>query len=101
MRTKLNLAIVVALLFCGLTALEFPELLTLTDNTSNDVALVFSSQTASPDANSAKPTPAPANVRLPSSKELVGVSKPFEVREFPHSFRSANDYLDFLCIHRT
>jgi hypothetical protein len=101
MRTKFNLAIVVALLFFGLGALEFPELLTLTDDTSNDFALVISGQTASRDANTVKAGPAGEAIRLSPSQEFSGVRNPFEFREVPHSFLSATDYLDFLCTYRT
>jgi hypothetical protein len=41
MRIKLILAIAVGLLFCSLATLEFPELLTLSDSTSNDFSLVL------------------------------------------------------------
>ena len=40
MRLKLTLAIAFGLLFCSLAMLEFPELVSLTDNTSNDFSLV-------------------------------------------------------------
>ena len=40
-RIKLIPAIAVGLLFCSLATLEFPELLTLSDNTSNDFSLVL------------------------------------------------------------
>ena len=47
MRTRLIFAIVVGLLFCTLTTLEFPELINLTDDTSNDYSLTIS-QSSSP-----------------------------------------------------
>lgn len=101
MRTKLNLVVVVALLFVGLSGLEFPELLTLTDDTSNDFALVISAQTASHDVNRVKPGPALESTHLQPGKELFEAGNRFEFREVPHSLHSASDYLDFLCMYRT
>ncbi len=40
MRIKLTLAIMVGLLFCALLVREFPELINLVDDTSNDFSLV-------------------------------------------------------------
>jgi hypothetical protein len=40
MRTKTTLALVISLLFCTLATLELPELMNLTDDTSNDYSLV-------------------------------------------------------------
>ena len=40
MRIKLTLSIVLGLLFCALVVTEFPELINLIDNTSNDFSLV-------------------------------------------------------------
>jgi hypothetical protein len=37
MYLRLNFIVVLGLLICGSALLEFPELITLTDNTSNDV----------------------------------------------------------------
>jgi hypothetical protein len=39
MRIKVILAIAVGLLFCSLSTLEFPELMSLSDNTSNDFSV--------------------------------------------------------------
>jgi len=38
-RIRISFSIVVALLFCTLATLELPELINLTDNTSNDYSL--------------------------------------------------------------
>lgn len=38
----LNIVVVLGLLICGSALLEFPELVTLTDNTSNDVVCIAS-----------------------------------------------------------
>jgi hypothetical protein len=101
MRTKLNLAIVFVLLFFGLTTLEFPELLTLTDNTSNDFALIASTQNASRNAKSEKPRPAPKTIRLRLSDEFLGAGNRFELRDVQHSLHSSSDYIDFLRVYRT
>jgi len=41
MRVRVIFAIICGLLFCTLVALEFPELMNLTDDTSNDYSLVI------------------------------------------------------------
>jgi hypothetical protein len=38
--TKLLLTLVISLILCGIATAEFPELLSLSDNTSNDFAIV-------------------------------------------------------------
>ncbi|MGB8524024.1 MAG: hypothetical protein WCD43_13750, partial [Candidatus Acidiferrales bacterium] len=43
-RSRLHIAVVAALLFCALALVEFPELLKLKDDTSNDFTLLVSSQ---------------------------------------------------------
>jgi hypothetical protein len=99
MPTKFSLAVVVTLLFCGLTPLEFPELLSLTDDTSNDFTLVVSTRTASHVARDQTPKPAPEIVG-PSKKHFEVITK-FQLHDPPHSSYSSSDYLDFLCVHRT
>jgi hypothetical protein len=99
MRTKFSLTVVVTLLFCGLTPLEFPELLSLTDDTSNDFTLVVSTNTASHVAKDQTPKPAPEIVR--PSKERFEVITRSPLHDAPHSSHSSSDYLDFLCVHRT
>jgi len=48
MRVRVGLALIVGLLFCTLGTLELPELVTLTDNTSNDYSInIFQDQQAS------------------------------------------------------
>jgi hypothetical protein len=101
MRAKLTLAMVVAFLLVGLTAREFPELLTLTDNTFNDFSLVGSTQTASRDVKSEKPRPAPKTIHLRLSKEFFGAGNRLKLRDLPHSLHSSIDYINFLCVYRT
>jgi len=48
MNVRVGFALIIGLLFCTLGTLELPELVTLTDNTSNDYSTsVFQDQTAS------------------------------------------------------
>jgi hypothetical protein len=42
MRSHLSLAVLVGLLFCSLAAIEIPELVHLTDDTSNDYTVMVS-----------------------------------------------------------
>ena len=45
-RQRFCLALIVSLLFCGLTAIEVPEFVRLVDDTSNDYTLLASIPTA-------------------------------------------------------
>ncbi len=92
---------VVAFLFVGLTSLEFPELLTLTDNASNDFALVGSTPSAPHIAKMEKLRPAPEAIHLRLGKEFFEVWNRFELRDIPHSLHFSSDYIDFLCVYRT
>ena len=97
MRVKLVLAMIAGMLFCTLATLEVPELLTLTDNTSNDYSLT-AVQEATPPAV-ARQTAKPPRVqpfksvtpRRQSAARLQAVS--FEP--------SVADFLRSLCVLRT
>ena len=83
MRKTFNLVVVVALLLFGVTSLELPELLTLVDNTSNDVAFVGSTETVPREAKSQKPKAAPRIV-WPGEKSFADVNR----FEYVAAFRS-------------
>jgi hypothetical protein len=99
MRIKLILAIAVGLLFCSLATLEFPELVTLSDNTSNDFSLVLlgsrpavsikKKQTLPPQKN------ATSQVTRPAQKPI------FRDFDFAVGLQSPNDFLRLFCIQRT
>jgi len=97
LRVKLVLAMIAGMLFCTLTTLEVPELLTLTDNTSNDYSLT-AVQEAAPPAIERQAAESPrvqtlksVTPRRQSAARLQAVS--FEP--------SVGDFLHSLCILRT
>ena len=100
-RGSLHLAIVAALLFCALALVEFPELLNLRDDASNDFTLLVSTQNASTTKIAAKPMP--TTVAIPLRE--TGIQAPISnllARSFPDTLsNSPIDYLHLLCVHRT
>jgi hypothetical protein len=99
MRRHFAFALVVAILTFGLGSLEFPELLTLTDNTSNDFALSASVQSAPEEIENQKPTPTP-DIAQARHTILLAVNR-FTAHEVPLSLHSSTGSLDFLCVRRT
>jgi hypothetical protein len=92
--------VVAALLFSGLALAEFPELLQLKDDTSNDFTLVVAKQDVSSANYAAKSGPAPATIparegSIPSTVAPLALSFSDPV------VRSSIDYLHLLCVHRT
>ncbi|MGD0403494.1 MAG: hypothetical protein ABSB66_09865 [Candidatus Acidiferrales bacterium] len=92
---------VATLLFCALALVEFPELLKLKDDTSNDFALLVSSQDVASSNAVTRPAAAPvaipvqaANIQAPISN-LLALSFPDVLTQSPI------DYLYLLCVHRT
>jgi YbbR domain-containing protein len=100
-RSRLHLAIVTALLFCALAVVEFPELVNLKDDTSNDFTLLVSRQDVSSPNNTIKPAQTP--VAIPVRE--VSVHAPISILlalSFPDTLaNSPVDYLHLLCVHRT
>ncbi len=96
MRAKTILAIIVGMLFCSLLALEIPELLNLTDDTSNDFSLVTSQENldAVIETQIARVEPG----RQPRPARVSKSVARFESHNPPPSSR---DYLNSLCILRT
>jgi hypothetical protein len=99
-RNRLRLAVLVALLFGGLALAEFPELLQLKDDTSNDFTLVVAKQEVASANSAAKSGPTPAaifvrdgSIRAPISPLALSFSDPVA--------QSSIDYLHLLCVHRT
>ena len=96
MRVKLALAIVVGLLFLPLTTLELPELINLTDDTSNDFSLiVFAENAATVVKNQIlhlKRSPMLASIRR---RQVGAWFAPCSL------VQSSDDMLHSLCIQRT
>jgi hypothetical protein len=97
LRVKLVLAMIAGMLFCTLATLEVPELLTLTDNTSNDYSLTAVQETSPPSVQrqaAESPRVRTFKISTPrrqSAARLQAVS--FEP--------SVGDFLHSLCILRT
>lgn len=99
-RNRLRFAVVVALLFGGLALAEFPELLQLKDDTSNDFTLVVAKQEVSSANYAAKSGPTPAAIFVGEGSIHAPIS-PLALSFFDPIARSSIDYLHLLCVHRT
>ena len=99
-RHRFCLALVVSMLFCGLSSSEIPELTRLVDDPSNDFTLVVATKT---------PAVASASVVAnPRVGTCVGAVRQgddrLEYREPSFSIlhaQSPTGYLQLLCVHRT
>ena len=100
-RSRFRFAVVAALLFCALVFVEFPELLSLKDDTSNDFTLLVSRQDVSSPNNTIKPAQTPLAIPV----REVSVQAPILsllALSFPDTLaHSPTDYLHLLCVHRT
>jgi|ERR1700733_16305427 hypothetical protein len=100
-RSRIRFAVVAALLFCALAFVEFPELLSLKDDTSNDFTLLASNQYVSPTNTSAKPSLTPATIPVREVSLHAPISNLLAL-SFPDTLaQSPIDYLHLLCVHRT
>jgi hypothetical protein len=97
---RLRFVVVAALLFSALALAEFPELLQLKDDTSNDYTLVVAKQEVSSANYAAKSGPTPAaifvregSIQAPVVPLALSFSDPIS--------QSSVDYLHLLCVHRT
>jgi hypothetical protein len=93
--------VLVALLFSGLALAEFPELLQLKDDTSNDFTLVVAKADASPTNYMGKSGPAPTAVLVSEGSTRTPVSEKLELSFSDPAVQSSVDYLHLLCVHRT
>lgn len=100
-RSRLHIAVVATLLFCALAVVEFPELLNLKDDTSNDFTLLVSSQDVGSPNSATRPASAPVAIPV----QEAGVHAPISnllALSFPDTLsQSPIDYLHLLCVHRT
>lgn len=98
-RHRFCVALVVSILFCGLSAIEIPEFTRLVDDTSNDFTLVSASQSSSSavvDQDSLSVVRTVSQSHIPDRTDL-------HIRRAvasPTSYHSS-DYLELICIHRT
>ena len=100
-RSRLHLAVVVALLFCALAVVEFPELVSLKDDTSNDFTLLVSGRDISSPNNVVKPAPTPVAIPVRAVSLHAPISNLLAL-SFPDTLSlSPVDYLHLLCVHRT
>ena len=100
MSRRVSLVLVMGLLVCALSTLEIPELLKLTDNTSNDysTAVFQKNKIASVTLRAQSPDVARFVVlTLP----VVERARPTRAAESCESSQSLPDLLHLLCIRRT
>jgi hypothetical protein len=97
MRIQYSVSLVVGVLFCTLALLELPELLNLSDDTSNDYSLTISQSTTG--AVAREQTDLPVTVKT-GGKRIKGESPQLPERTAVQS-RPGGDVLRLLCIRRT
>jgi hypothetical protein len=97
MRSHLSLAVLVGLLFCGLAAIEVPEFVQLTDDTSNDYTVIVSQSEASTVEDGQQSGVAAIATRSNAISS--------EYNRTPRSFHGAmhrsHDVLHLYCVQRT
>jgi hypothetical protein len=99
-RNRLRFAVVAALLFSGLALAEFPELLQLKDDTSNDFTLVVARQEVTSPNYAAKSGPTPAAIFI-KERSIQAPVTPLALSFLDPVAQSSIDYLHLLCVHRT
>lgn len=87
-----------ALLVCAVSTIEFPELLQLADNTSNDYSTAIFQKNASSTAT----TQLPVAIRvLTAIVPVVGLTHPALQITSYESLQSSPDLLHLFCVQRT
>jgi hypothetical protein len=99
-RNRLRFAVVAALLFSGLALGEFPELLQLKDDTSNDFTLVVARQEVTSPNYAAKSGPSLAAIFI-KERSIQAPISPLALSFSDPVVQSSIDYLHLLCVHRT
>jgi len=101
MRSRVSLALIVGLLFCSLGSLEIPELMKLTDDSSNDFTILHSPQEISAPALQ-KQKQAVASVDSPPLHHRGWVPDVPETEVVVALHPHASDQLiQLLCVQRT
>jgi hypothetical protein len=98
-RHRFSLALMVSLLFCGLSAIEFPEFFQLVDDTSNDFTVLVSADTSATTSVVADEKCAPDQSADRNTPTPVGRSVQFPIRTTPA--QSPDGYRHLICIYRT
>jgi hypothetical protein len=96
MRSHLSLVVLVGLLFCSLAAIEIPELVNLTDDTSNDYTVIVSQSRASTVKVNQQSSAGAIAVRNNPISEYSGVA-----RSFDGATHRSHDVLHLCCVQRT
>jgi hypothetical protein len=99
-RVRVGLALIIGLLFCTLGTLELPELVNLTDNTSNDYSTsVFQEQKAS-SVKKRKQVP-DVTLQAVSPQPKGEWQKAWQIRYAQSVCAAQSDSLHLFCILRT
>jgi hypothetical protein len=96
MRCQLSLAVLVGLLFCSLASIEVPELVKLTDDTSNDFTMTFSQESAT----SVEAEQQPSVCAIAAQENAVYESS-FVRRPFHGAAHRSRDVLHLCCVQQT
>ena len=96
-RHRFCLALVVSMLFCGLSSSEIPELARLIDDTSNDFTLVVSTKTSASVTPHARSDSCASAVQ--QNNDAFEYQAPSRV-SILYAYSPAG-YLQLLCVHRT
>jgi hypothetical protein len=97
MRTRLIVATIAGLLFCTLAALEFPELVTLSNDTSNDYSLAIFPRSEGAAVQKQIVADFPAEPTATNRK----TEQPLMRVRFSDPSHGITDSLHLLCIQRT
>ncbi|HVB55788.1 MAG TPA: hypothetical protein VNE63_05050 [Candidatus Acidoferrales bacterium] len=96
MSRKLSITVVVGLLLCSLTVLEFPELVNLVDDTSNNFTFLTSpGEMAISSVEQAAPEEHKSAVTRNQERSSLMLLR------FAAASKDSNSLLRFLCIRRT
>ena len=96
MRSHLTLVVLVGLLFCSLAAIEIPELVNLTDDTSNDYTVIVSQSRATAVKVSQQSGASAIAVQRNSISEYGRVP-----RSLDGATHRSHDVLHLCCVQRT
>jgi hypothetical protein len=96
-RHRFCLALVLSMLFCGLSSSEIPELTQLIDDTSNDFTLVVATKESAWVVANASSDAFVSVVEQNNDRPESHVPSPVDLR-YPQSHAG---YLQLLCVHRT
>jgi type III secretory pathway lipoprotein EscJ len=96
MRSHLTLVVLVGLLFCSLAAIEIPELVNLTDDTSNDYTVIVSQSRTTAVKVSQQSGAVAIAVQSNPISEYSGVA-----RSFDGATHRSHGVLHLCCVQRT